>query len=280
MPGEISISAYQERLSNLERDLSICHTEVEQLRQDRDHLDDLHRSLLQVKNATQAKLQASEDLNKSLATRLDECNAKSYQLQSALVTLRTSIEDESSSELDNARRELVAHREKAQGNYWAWQGNGEDHLESLSFACPVMISATQLKAITDHCAELEAVNVKLREACQLSVEAWSDLRSGSREPMSYWLKKPENEEKVFNMVISLNNLSKALSTPTDRSALVSLLEPTIEIVKSLKDAVNEVAAHGSCDCEGGDLCLFCECTNLVEPATKELARLESLCKPK
>jgi len=42
-------------------------------------------------------------------------------------------------ELDNARRELVAHREKAQGNYWAWQGDGDDHLESLVGSCPVTI---------------------------------------------------------------------------------------------------------------------------------------------
>jgi len=48
--------------------------------------------------------------------------------------------------LDNARRELVAHREKARGNYWAWQGDGQDHLESLSTQCPVLISAEQFQA--------------------------------------------------------------------------------------------------------------------------------------
>lgn len=43
------------------------------------------------------------------------------------------------------RREIVTLQEGAAGNYWHWQGDGEDHLESLS--CPVLISADQLRAV-------------------------------------------------------------------------------------------------------------------------------------
>lgn len=39
------------------------------------------------------------------------------------------------------------HRDKAEGNYWAWQGNDEDHLESL--VSPVLIPAKALKKILD-----------------------------------------------------------------------------------------------------------------------------------
>ena len=41
--------------------------------------------------------------------------------------------------------ELLAHREKAKGNYWCWQGDGEDHLESLT--CPVLVSAAQVREL-------------------------------------------------------------------------------------------------------------------------------------
>lgn len=46
--------------------------------------------------------------------------------------------------LDIKARELVTHRENQRGNYWAWQGDGNDHLETISAHCPVLISAKQL----------------------------------------------------------------------------------------------------------------------------------------
>jgi len=48
-------------------------------------------------------------------------------------------------EIERLREELQIHRDKAQDNYWAWQGDGEDHLESL--VCPVLIQPSQLSAI-------------------------------------------------------------------------------------------------------------------------------------
>lgn len=55
-------------------------------------------------------------------------------------------------EVDALRRELVAHREKAQGNYWAWQGDGSDHVESL--VCPVLIPAEDLKELLEFETEI------------------------------------------------------------------------------------------------------------------------------
>ncbi len=42
-------------------------------------------------------------------------------------------------------------RDKARGDYWAWQGDGEDHLESLK--CPVLISAKDLLAMQQQAGE-------------------------------------------------------------------------------------------------------------------------------
>lgn len=49
-------------------------------------------------------------------------------------------------ERDDLRRKLTMHRDKAEGNYWAWQGE-DDHLKSLS--CPVLISASDLRALIE-----------------------------------------------------------------------------------------------------------------------------------
>lgn len=40
---------------------------------------------------------------------------------------------------------LTAHLEAEKGNYWSWQGDGEDHLESL--VCPVVIQPKILEKI-------------------------------------------------------------------------------------------------------------------------------------
>jgi hypothetical protein len=74
----------------------------------------------------------------------------------------------------DTRRELVAHREKAQDNYWAWQGDGEDHLESL--ACPVLIPTKSLQEILDRCDRAEAAGAAYKHVIQL---AWEDRRDDS-----------------------------------------------------------------------------------------------------
>jgi hypothetical protein len=56
---------------------------------------------------------------------------------------------------DALRRELIGHREKAQGNYWAWQGDN-DHLETLVRHCPVLIQAKDLQEIISKRDKAEA----------------------------------------------------------------------------------------------------------------------------
>lgn len=48
------------------------------------------------------------------------------------------------------RHELMTHRQKAKGEYWAWQGDGSDHLETVT--CPVLIAAADLREIVGKAA--------------------------------------------------------------------------------------------------------------------------------
>lgn len=59
--------------------------------------------------------------------------------------------------------ELDLHRRKAKGEYWVWQGDGEDHTESLG--CPVLIHQGDLRAMQARIAELEAEIGRLAPGC-------------------------------------------------------------------------------------------------------------------
>ncbi len=48
-------------------------------------------------------------------------------------------------DLDRQNPEMSLHRHRAKGEYWAWQSDDGDHLESLM--CPVLISAADLREI-------------------------------------------------------------------------------------------------------------------------------------
>lgn len=50
-------------------------------------------------------------------------------------------------ELEYLRSEVQHLRDVVRDNYWIYQGDGEDHLESLT--CPVVITAAQLMRILD-----------------------------------------------------------------------------------------------------------------------------------
>lgn len=51
------------------------------------------------------------------------------------------------SEIASLRAELQVYRDRSRGDYWVWQGDGEDHLESL--VCPVLIQPRQLMTLQD-----------------------------------------------------------------------------------------------------------------------------------
>lgn len=65
-------------------------------------------------------------------------------------------------QVHNLRNDLNAHAQKSAGNYWSWQGDGSDHLESLT--CPVLIPADRLRALQSALAEARA-----------TCEAWERL---------------------------------------------------------------------------------------------------------
>jgi hypothetical protein len=58
------------------------------------------------------------------------------------------------------------HRDKSVGDYWAWQGDGTDNLQSL--VCPVLIPAKDLEAILDK-------RNRLLAACRTSLGAFEAL---------------------------------------------------------------------------------------------------------
>jgi len=46
---------------------------------------------------------------------------------------------------DRCFEEIQLHRSKTKNEYWAWQGDGQDHLETLT--CPVLIQPQQLMSL-------------------------------------------------------------------------------------------------------------------------------------
>lgn len=70
--------------------------------------------------------------------------------------------------IESLVRELKLHREMAIGNYWAWQSDGEDHLESL--ICPVLIRANYLAAFIARAEKAEAACAAMRDSLRRAVE--------------------------------------------------------------------------------------------------------------
>ena len=80
----------------------------------------------------------------------NERNAAAQTLQRAL--------DNEHEITDELRRRIRVHIDMAEGNYWAWQGDEEDHPESLT--CPVLIGARPFKDLLD---ELERLRKHFKE---------------------------------------------------------------------------------------------------------------------
>lgn len=172
---------------------------------------------------------------------------------------------------ENAHRELVAHREKAQGNYWAWQGDGTDHLESLSFSCPVLISAVQLNEIVTSGATAQATIEKLRGALG-DIEKASDwgypkqtLPDGRVDQTDY--QKGWNDV-VLKIAEAFDRHEQALSDSKCDGALGELLKPTMGILTRLKALNGFISLHESFAKYWEPLC---------EEAERELTRLRSIC---
>lgn len=81
--------------------------------------------------------------------------------------LRHRVEN-AEAEVDRLRAQLATHRHAALNNYWVWQGDDDDHLESL--VCPVMIPPDVLlkmlgenDRLRERVGELEGIIVRARE---------------------------------------------------------------------------------------------------------------------
>ena len=64
--------------------------------------------------------------------------------------------------LKAGKRELQQmHRDRENDAYWAWQGDGEDHVESL--VCPILISAEAMRGLLSQLAALKDENESLKD---------------------------------------------------------------------------------------------------------------------
>jgi hypothetical protein len=95
------------------------------------------------------------------------CETKLLFQQERIAALESALK-ELENQLDSKARELIAHREKAQGIYWAWQGDGEDHLESICNTMPILISAPQLRELI----EQPKFALKVANGALLQWEKW------------------------------------------------------------------------------------------------------------
>ncbi len=84
-----------------------------------------------------------------LHVRLEEIDVERYGeglANAALIAAAPVLRDaliSASVELEELRARQEQKAEIANGQYWRWQGDGDDHLESLT--CPILIGANQLR---------------------------------------------------------------------------------------------------------------------------------------
>lgn len=80
-----------------------------------------------------------------LAARfMDSLSARIEKLEADLARWKEA-EAERTKQVEEEKRKLLVYQLGSSGNYWAWQGDGSDHLESLT--CNVQIRPEQLAAI-------------------------------------------------------------------------------------------------------------------------------------
>lgn len=76
--------------------------------------------------------------------------------------------------------------------------NGGEKMASHVISCEKNPFVKQLKAVAD--------------AIQPVVDFWSDIKASTREPLTLWLKKPENEESLSKLVVELNQMQNAIDS--------------------------------------------------------------------
>ena len=81
------------------------------------------------------------------------CRGRQLAAQAKQIAALSTERDAFKHHAERKMDELVAHRDKARGDYWAWQADSEDHPESL--VCPILISADRMRVILDRAAKME-----------------------------------------------------------------------------------------------------------------------------
>lgn len=100
---------------------------------------------------------------RSLAETLDGCEWN-HPLRSA--------DDcrEAAKEIERLKSEMAAYHAKTAGEYWTWQGDGEDHPESWCNSLVVLIRAVQPRDILMEIDRLKANLSKLMQAATVVYE--------------------------------------------------------------------------------------------------------------
>lgn len=142
---------------------------------------------------------------------------------------------------DGLRRELVGHREKAHGNYWAWQGDGEDHLESLVTHCPVLIQAKDLQAIIQERDEAQA-------KCRELEDRLAPIDPGGGD-------KLDELEASNNFLRDRAERAEAKCAEMRESLGVYSPWPITDILHKLANWCDHLNHVHDCDCDGHETCL-------------------------
>lgn len=101
-----------------------------------------------------AELRAARERIRTHRNALAEYEKQAEALRRMLIQAESEAETAEATAA-SLQAENKLHRQKAAGEYWAWQGDGEDHLESLT--CPVLVPAQELARFQAERDELLAI---------------------------------------------------------------------------------------------------------------------------
>ena len=177
---------------------SVAHPSTEVL--------DVLEQVLQATPANQE--QKINDLQHSREGFEEECNRLRYRIgrQIAHINDLQATLGERTRERKQLLKQLEQHNASACSNYWIWQGNGEDHRESLT--CPVMIPAATLRGLVARPEALLATNKQWQQKC----EAAMLLLDEERQYRKAW---DILERRQWNVSRSAGDGSISIATPSD-----------------------------------------------------------------
>lgn len=123
-----------------------------------------------------------------LASELAAAKAQVEAMKAAVADAKKA-DEHYKQQIADLQVRLGEHVQKMAGNYWHWQGDGEDYVESLT--CPILISADKMRGIL---AEVEAMRAVVEAA-----EAYkaTSIRYAQYPISRTYSDSLEAEEKLF-----------------------------------------------------------------------------------